>query len=230
MNEISKIDRQIPIKAIPEQELNQIILTSFLTWVANLLNLNGEKSANGLTTALPAIKQHCWSMGFAEIKTMFEMYADNKLSIEPIPNYFDRILLGKIAKAYREQKQVKPKEIDHAKIMELTNKKHLQDFFSQYFDNKIINECYIEFVYSWLEQNKFLELTKEQKQKLIKDAEVMMVLEKTEAEPLKAKLKEFNPKDFKQDEKVFTAKKMAVRDFLRKLTVEQAKQIEEKLR
>ena len=50
-------------------------------------------------------------MGFSEIKKMFELYADNKLSIEPIPNYFDRILFGKIVSAYKQQRKVKPKEI-----------------------------------------------------------------------------------------------------------------------
>ena len=104
MNELTVLDNNIPIKSIPPEELNRIILTTFLTWISNLLSLTDETSANRLETALPAIKEHCWSMGFSEIKKMFEMYADNKLSIEPLPNYFDRILFGKIVKAYREQK------------------------------------------------------------------------------------------------------------------------------
>lgn len=109
--ELAKIDNKIPIKAIPEQELNKIILTQFTTWLAGLLSLTDEVSAQRLEIALPAVKEHCWSMGFSEIKKMFEMYADNKLSIKPIPNYFDRILFGKIVEAYKMQKPIVKKEI-----------------------------------------------------------------------------------------------------------------------
>lgn len=109
--ELAKLERTIPIKAIPDQELNAIIMTQFTVWVANLLSLTDETSANRLEISLPAIKEHCWSMGFSEIKKMFEMYADSKLSIKPIPNYFDRILLGKIVEAYKQQKPVPKKQI-----------------------------------------------------------------------------------------------------------------------
>ena len=110
----------LPIKAIPEQDLNRVILTQFTVWVANLLSLTDEVSAKRLETSLPAIKEHCWSMGFEEIKKMFEMYVDNKLSIKPIPNYFDRILFGKIVSAYKEQKPIKKKTMidqDQQKLM-----------------------------------------------------------------------------------------------------------------
>lgn len=107
-NKLAVIDRSIPIRSIPEAELNRIILTDFMDWVSGILSLTDETSANRLEIALPAIKKHCWSMGFAEIKKMFEMYVDNKLSVKPIPNYFDRILFGKIVEAYRQQKP-KPK-------------------------------------------------------------------------------------------------------------------------
>lgn len=107
MSKLAKIESTIPIKAIPEEELNRIILTDFLTWLSRLLSLTDEVSAERLEVALPAIKEHCWSMGFAEIKKMFEMYIDNKLSLTPKTNYFDRALLGQIVDAY---KQVKPKK------------------------------------------------------------------------------------------------------------------------
>ena len=103
MGQIAKIDRQIPIRSIPEEELNRIIIEEFSVWVAGLLSLTDEGSAEKLELALPAIKEHCWSMGFAEIKKMFELYADNKLSIEPRSNYFDRILFGKIVVAYKKE-------------------------------------------------------------------------------------------------------------------------------
>lgn len=109
--ELAVLNNSIPIKAIPEEKLNEIILTTFIDWLSGLLSLSGETSSERLKFALPAIKEHCWSMGFDEIKKMFEMYADNKLSIEPIPNYFDRVLFGKIVHAYKQQKPMKKKEI-----------------------------------------------------------------------------------------------------------------------
>lgn len=93
----------IPIKAIPEANLTAVILGDFLEWVCGTLSLN-EDGAQKLEYALPAIKKHCWSMGFAEIKKMLNMYADGELSIKPIPNHFDRIRLGEVMNAYRQQK------------------------------------------------------------------------------------------------------------------------------
>jgi len=124
--DLVKLESTVPIKTIPEQELNRIILMQFTLWVANLLSLTDETSADRLETALPAIKEHCWSMGFSEIKKMFEMYADNKLSIKPIPNYFDRILLGKIVEAYKEQKQVPKKQIQQKVMSEQEKNKILK--------------------------------------------------------------------------------------------------------
>lgn len=107
-NKLAPLDRNIPLRAIPPEELNRILLTDFLTWLCSLLSLTDETSAERLEMALPAIKDACISMGFKEIKKMFEMYADSKLNVKPIPNYFDRILLGKIVDDYRRTKP-KPK-------------------------------------------------------------------------------------------------------------------------
>lgn len=113
--DLAKLDNQLPIKAIPEAEFNRILLMYFTPWLCGLLSLTDEVSANRLEVALPAIKEHCWSMGFSEIKKMFEMYADNKLSVKPMPNYFDRILLGKIVESYKQQKP-KPKQIKQPEL------------------------------------------------------------------------------------------------------------------
>ena len=108
-----KLNDKLPLKAYPKdgELLNSIIINVFVEWLSGLLTLSSQTSAERLEIALPAIKEHCWSMGFDEIKKMFEMYADNKLNITPIPNYFDRILFGKIVSAYKEQKKVEPKKI-----------------------------------------------------------------------------------------------------------------------
>lgn len=114
--ELTKISPNVPIKAIPDQKLNEAIITHFVPWISGLLSLTGETSTERLEIALPAIKTHAWSMSFQEIKTMFEMYADNKLSITPIPNYFDRILFGKIVEAYKQQLQRKEVKIEAPKM------------------------------------------------------------------------------------------------------------------
>ena len=116
-NKLAIIKSTIPIKAIPESDLNKSIIM-YSVFVADLLSLTDEVSAKRLEIALPALKNHCWSMGFAEITKMFEMYVDNKLSLKPIPNYFDRILLGKIVTAYRDQK---PRKKETIKPIEMTD-------------------------------------------------------------------------------------------------------------
>ncbi len=117
--ELQKLNSKIPIKAIPEESLNSIILTAFVPWLSNLLSLTGETSAERLKTALPAIKKHCWSMGFVEIKTMFELYADGELSVQPRSNYFDRILLSQIVQAYKDRKRTKSPEKESNELPEV---------------------------------------------------------------------------------------------------------------
>jgi len=163
-NKLTKLDNKIPIKSIPEQELNRIIIMEFTEWIADLLSLTDEISAKRLEIALPAIKEHCWSMGFDEIKKMFEMYVDNKLALKPIPNYFDRILLGKILIAYKQQKKMN--RIDENK------EKRIQDdldtitcFDSFVQDNKIHNFNY--WIFTYLESKGIINYSKEEKNVVI---------------------------------------------------------------
>ncbi len=99
--DLIKLDSTVPIKAIPEEELNRIIYTEFSYWICELLSLTGETSSDRLEIALPAIKKHFWSLGMHEVKKAFLMYADGKLTTQPIPNYFDRILVGQIFNDYK---------------------------------------------------------------------------------------------------------------------------------
>lgn len=216
----------IPIKAIPEESLNKILIVDFSPWLADLLSLTDEISSNRLEIALPAIKEHAWSMGFDEIKKMFEMYADNKLSITPIPNYFDRILLGKIVEAYKSQKQKTPKEINTLKDMEETNKLHLFKFFKQYFLLETINDCYVHLAYKFLEDKGFIKLSKEEKIKLMDDAKTFITIEKNSEMSLRNKLHEFQAFEIANDEQVFVAKKMAIKSCLRKLEKSDIERIE----
>lgn len=157
------LERSIPIKSIPEEELNRIILTDFLTWVCDLLSLTDEVSAKRLKIALPAIKIHCWSYGFDEIKKMFELYADNKLSIKPMPNYFDRILFGKIVAAYKEQKVKEIKVIEPIVISE-EDKRNNEIMsacicFDYYIQNGILNDTSL-YLYSVLKEKGLMIFTK----------------------------------------------------------------------
>ncbi len=106
---------KLPLRAYQKEDLNKILLMDFMPWLASLLSLTDEVSADRLETAMPAIKEQCIGMGFNEIKKMFEMYADNKLSIKPIPNYFDRILLGKIVAEFKAL-NLKPKQMEESII------------------------------------------------------------------------------------------------------------------
>jgi len=158
------IDSLVPIKAIPEQDFNRIVLTELSIVIGGLLSLTGETSAERLKTALKSIKNHCGSMNFPEIKKMFELYADNRLSIEPIPNYFDRILLGKIVTAYRmNQRQ------NDTKTESYQSEKEDKDFtycvlaFDYHVQNKALPDESV-WLFEYLQEfKKVVEFTKKQK-------------------------------------------------------------------
>ena len=116
------LNKQLPLRAYPKEDLNRILLMEFTTWLSSLLSLTDETSADRLEIALPAVKELCIGMGFDEIKKMFLMYADNKLSIKPISNYFDRVLLGKIVAEYKSLK------LKSNKVEEKTVEKDEQEF------------------------------------------------------------------------------------------------------
>jgi hypothetical protein len=109
-NKIAVLDKKLPLRAYPEKMLNDVLETSFKFWLANLLSIKADNEQK-LDSALPAIKKHFWSLGLNEIKKAFEMYADGELITKPIPNYFDRILVGHIFKEYKQQKPIVKKEI-----------------------------------------------------------------------------------------------------------------------
>lgn len=114
-NKLAVLDRTIPIKAIPEKSLDEILHTKFMFWLSNLLSLKAD-SEEKVLNAIPAIKKHFWSLGMNEVKKAFEMYADGELRTQPRSNYFDRVLVGQIFKEYREVKPRKKKELEMPKI------------------------------------------------------------------------------------------------------------------
>ena len=128
----------VPIKAIPQDELNKMILTEFMPWVSRLLGLMDEKAADRLEIALPAIKEHCWSMGFEQIQKMFTLYADGKLSLQPKTNYFDRILLGQIVQSYKAS-------LPTPKNVRIEAPQISQDEKNKLLENGVL-ECYQHFL------------------------------------------------------------------------------------
>lgn len=161
--QLTVLNSPLPLKAYPKEKLKEVIYKEFIVWLSSLLSLTDETSAKRLYTAIPAIEEHCWSMGFLEIKKMFEMYADGKLSIEPMPNYFDRILFGKIVTAY---KMIKPKKLDpiekaeeHLRLYKFKETIIYFDAFVQ--DNELPDEAV--WVYDYLEYMDILSPTKEEK-------------------------------------------------------------------
>ena len=172
--ELVKTHENVPLKAIPEKKLDDLLIEHFVVWLSDLLSLTEEGSAKKIEVALPALKQHCWSMGILEIKQMFEMYADNKLSIKPTPNYFDRILLGKVVEAYRAQKPVsKPKMIERTISDDEKEKliyKGVINCFEQFLQDRKIIVGYT-WVYGHLfDDLKLKSFTKEEKLKAMQKA------------------------------------------------------------
>lgn len=140
--ELTTLENQLPLRAYPKDKLDNVFDNQFILWLSDLLSLTDELSAKRLYLAVEPIKTACWSMGFAEIKKMFELYADGKLSIAPIPNYFDRILLGKIVQSYKENlKSVNNvKKIDESEYKDLIDVQDCLDHFESFKTNGKLNK------------------------------------------------------------------------------------------
>jgi len=165
MNKLIISEKTIPLRKIPEEELNTTILTFLMPRISRLLSLTDKTSAERLEIALPAIKEHCLGMGLEEIQKMFELYVDGKLYLEPIPNYFDRILLGKIVRSYRSYK-LKLKPVKIIKPMTDNEKHKLEDKIlnrvSSFFKiNRYIHENDF-YVYDILEKRGLISLSIEE--------------------------------------------------------------------
>jgi len=155
MTKLTTSKKTIPLRQIPEEQLNKAILTVLMPRISRLLSLTDKTSAERLEIALPAIKEHCLGMGFEEIQKMFELYVDGKLEVEPIPNYFDRILLGKIVKSYRSYKlRLKPK-INPEMLKKEKDAIDIIMLFDNFVQFNKINEDF-EWVYIYLNEKGIL--------------------------------------------------------------------------
>ena len=109
MNKLQIKHKTMSLRTMPPEALDDKMI-KFGYWLQNILGLTGDTSADRLLVAIPAIKDLFWSLGFDEIEKAFTMYVDGKLKTQPITNYLDRILVGKIFKEYKEQQPIKKKE------------------------------------------------------------------------------------------------------------------------
>lgn len=141
--QLTVLDKNIPLRGIPEKQLNKVLITQFVPWLSKLLSLKDEVSADRLEMALPSIKERCIGMGFSEIVKMMEHYVDGKLPIEPRTNYFDRILFGKIVTEWKKYNKMKNKpqqpkmELSEKEIEEKENQ-ILKRFMREYeFTQKV---------------------------------------------------------------------------------------------
>lgn len=180
MNKLAVLESTLPLKAYPKEKLNEILLGKFdgdpdcfVVWVSDLLGLRDETSAKRLILSMGAIKDACWSMGFIEIKKMFEMYVDGKLIYEdkqgelflkPITNYFDRALFGQIK--YEYNKRIKiieiPTEKDYEQEKRDSDMLYVVQLFDYFIQNRRIPNLSV-WVYDYLDAKELINYTPKEK-------------------------------------------------------------------
>jgi hypothetical protein len=182
MTKLSVFERTIPLRAIPEKDLNTALVMDFVPWLSERLSLKGQTSADRLEIALPAIKEQCIGMGFVEIKKMFMMYIDGKFDIEPKTNFFDRILFGKIVAEYRKYNMRKPKQ-KQPQIPQISDqeKKEIDDQIlkdqESYFKKHRVIDPSKWYAYDILDSRGLINLSLEEKKEIYADALEILKLE-----------------------------------------------------
>lgn len=185
MTKLSVLERTIPLRAIPEEDLEKALIMYFVPWLTKLLSINvienkDETNADRIQMALPAIKEQCIGMGFVEIKKMFEMYVDGKFAIEPRTNFFDRILFGKIVAEYRKYNMRKPKKPQIPEISE-QEKKEIDDQILKdqeaYFKKHGVIDPSQWYAYDVLDKRGLINLSLKEKKEIYADALEILKLE-----------------------------------------------------
>ena len=176
-NKVSLIESQIPIKAIPEDQLNVFLKTEFKAWLAVLLDIKAENEEK-LNNALLGVKKHFWSIGIKEIRKAFTMYADSELSyslkdgsiaLKPISNYISRVLVGQIFYEYNLQKPTKKRKPEGVLQLPDADKRNNEILsavicFDYYIQNGYLNDGSLYLYKVLLHQ---FEFTDEEKQAMI---------------------------------------------------------------
>lgn len=181
ITKLSVLERTIPLRAIPEKDLNTVLIMDFAPWLSKLLSLKDQTSADRLEMALPAIKEQCIGMGFVDIKKMFEMYVDGKFDIEPKTNFFDRILFGKIVAEYRKYNMQKPKPKPQIPQISEKEKKEIDDQILKdqeaYFKKHGVIDPSQWYAYDVLDKRGLINLSLEEKKEIYADALEILKLE-----------------------------------------------------
>ncbi len=173
--EITKFSKT-PIKAIPQDTIQNFELP-FMNYLSRLLNLKAD-NADNLEMCVPVILDINRNYTFEQIAEMFTLYADSKLNIEPISNYIDRILLGKIKNGYidylnksnRKKKALKKDVNGKSLNPEEVYKREMDivqacEWFDSYLHLNKIKPAAV-WVYDFLESEGLIEFSKEEKNKV----------------------------------------------------------------
>lgn len=184
-NKLVILESTLPLMAYPPKKLDETLETVFMFWLSNLLSLKADKEEIVLN-ALPEIKYHFHSLGLDKVKKAFEMYARGQLSIKPISNYFDIVLVGQIFKEYRA---IKPKnKIKEVDISEEEKKNLMSSGMKKCLDHysktNLILEGYTNFLYDYFYDDNYLPKDNETKNKFIDDAKVCLQIEYLDKKPI----------------------------------------------
>lgn len=90
----------LPLRGYPHKDLDKFLYTEFKFWLSSLLNIKAENE-DQVDISIECIKNLCKGYSLTQLKEMFELYTHSKLDLEPITNYVDCVLIGKIVKSYR---------------------------------------------------------------------------------------------------------------------------------
>ena len=179
-----------------------------------------------------------WSYGIDEIKKAFTMYALGKLSIKPIPNHCDIILVGQIFKEYQQQKPKRKKVIEENTISDQEKKRIDNDIVIKslnYFITERVVDLDRIYVYDILYDD-WLPKDTEYKKKVYKDAVECLKIEYSRKKPtsidekreIKNKLKDLlKPKE---GEAIVKSKEIVLSKFFRDLTKDKEKLMQFKLK
>jgi len=154
-NKLAKLESNLPLRAFPEKNLDEVLNTVFKLWLADLLSISGENE-NKMNLAIGAIKDLFWSLGLSEIKNAFELYAQGRLGIVPKSNYIDIILVGQVFKAYKDFTKSKVKAPMDKEQKEKEMKKEQDDLsvilcFDAFVQDRRVNPNNF-WIYTYLEK------------------------------------------------------------------------------
>lgn len=161
MDKLAVLQQTVPLKAIIN--VDEILESVFAERITDLLSLKAD-SARALVQSLPAVKKHCWGMGFKEMMDMFTKYADGELEIKPRSNYFDRVLVGQIVESYKKENRKKVvKKIDEVEYKSDFDTYNTIIAFDQYVQEGKIDWAFY-WIFDYLEFKNVVKFTNKQKQ------------------------------------------------------------------